>query len=46
MKYQDEKHKEIPEKKMVYLERDIFNENYDDKAILGGEGLEFSLEEF
>lgn len=46
MKYQDERHKEIPEREMVELERDIFNEKYDDKAILGREGLEFSLEEF
>jgi ubiquinone/menaquinone biosynthesis C-methylase UbiE len=46
MKYQDEKHEKISEKEMVDLERGIFNENYDDEAILGRKGLEFSLEEF
>ncbi|MFB6271730.1 MAG: class I SAM-dependent methyltransferase [Salinibacter sp.] len=46
MKYQDERHEKISEKEMVELERGIFNENYDEEAILGREGLEFSLEEF
>ncbi len=46
MKYQDEKHKKLSEEEMIDLESGIFNEIYNDRAILGRDGLKFSLEEF
>ncbi|MCS3938734.1 2-polyprenyl-3-methyl-5-hydroxy-6-metoxy-1,4-benzoquinol methylase [Salinibacter ruber] len=46
MKYQDEKHKKLSEEEMIDIESSIFNEVYNDRAILGRDGLKFSLEEF